>query len=144
MPEGLEEIEIEDRLGDDILRARLYLPGEAPQLLVHVGRAGIGSHADQQSGLRTCGIAADIHPLIELVHDIGEADGIDVEDRRRIGIGSHARRVAGNADQVAHAGSVCAQQLRLHAQNIAIAATEVEHRFNPGMLLNQLARHLRA
>ena len=35
-----------------------------------------------------------------------------------------------------------AEQLRLDAENVAIPAAEMEHRFNLGLLLNQLASHL--
>ena len=68
-----------------------------------------------------------------------QADGVDVEHRRGIRIHAHARRIAGDADQVAHAQRVGAQQLGLNAENIAVAAAEVIHRFDAGVLLDQLA-----
>ena len=105
---------------------------------------GIGADADQQRGLRSHRIAADIEPVIQVVHDVDQADRIHVEHGRGFGIGAHARRIAGDADQVANAGGVRAEQFRLDAEDVAVAAAEVVHRLDAGVLLNQLAGHLRA
>ena len=123
--EGLQQVEVENRLGDDILRARLHLPIEAADLLVHIQRAGVGAHADEHGGLRAHGVAADIEAVIEVVDDVHQADGVHVEDRGGVGIEAHARRIAGDADQVAHARGVGAQQLGLDAQDVAVAAAEM-------------------
>ena len=90
------------------------------------------------------GIAAEIQPLIQIVDDIGEADGIDVEDGGGIGIGAHARRIARDADQIANARCVRAQQFALDAERVTVAAAEMEYGLDPGVLLNQLAGDLRA
>src|SRR5438105_3680429 len=90
--EALEQIEIEDGLGDGVLGAGLDLELEAVNLLVDVQSAGIGADAEQQRGLRAHRIAADVEPVVEIVHDVGQPDGVDVEDRGRVEVGSHARR----------------------------------------------------
>ena len=36
----LQQVQIEDRLGHDVLRARLHLPFEAADLLIHVQAPG--------------------------------------------------------------------------------------------------------
>ena len=140
-----QQVEIEHRLGDDVLRAGFHLPVEAPHLFIHVRSApGLAPTPISRAVCEPIGIAADIEPLIQVVDDVRQPDGIDVENGRGIGIGAHARRIAGDADQVADAGGVRAQQLRLNAQDVAVAAAEVKHRFDAGLLLNQLAGHLRA
>ncbi len=79
-------------------------------------------------------------PLIQIVDDIGEPDGVHVEHRGGIRIGAHARRIAGDADQVADAHRVRAQQFGLDAENVAVAAAEVQHGLDPGLLLDQAGR----
>ena len=90
------------------------------------------------------GIAAEIQTLIQIVGDIGEADGIDIEDSRGVGISAHAGRIAGDADEIADAAGMGAEQLALDAEGVAVAAAEVEHGFDPGLLLDELAGDLRA
>ena len=139
-----QQIQIEHRLRDHILGAGLHFPFETADLLIHVQRAGIGAHADQQGGLRAHGVAADIQAVIQIVDDVDQADGVHVEDGGGVGISAHARRIAGDADQVADARGVRAQQLGLDAQNVAVAAAEVNHRFDAGLALDELAGDLRA
>ena len=55
-------------------------------------RAGIGADPDQQRGLRTHGIAADVEAVIQVVDDVDEPDGVHVEDGRGGRVGAHARR----------------------------------------------------
>src|SRR5579883_1075893 len=141
--EQLEQIEIENRLRDDIFGARFHLPGKPPELLVHVERARVGSDTNQQRSLGSGGITADIESLIEIVGDVCQADGIDIEDRARIRVGAHARRIPGDADEIADTGRVCAEQLGLDAEDVAIAAAEVENRLDTGMLLDELTGDLR-
>ena len=109
---AFEQIQIEHRLRDHVFGAGFHLPFEAADLFVHIERAGIGAHADQQRGLRAHGIAADVQAVIQIVDDVDQADGVHVEHRGRVGIGAHARRIAGDADQVADADGVRAEQLR--------------------------------
>ena len=71
-------------------------------------------------------------------------DRVHIEHRGRVRISPHARRIAGDADQIANARGVRSQQLALDAQNVPVAAAEMQHRLDPGVLLNQLAGHLRA
>ena len=79
-----------------------------------------------------------------MLRDVGQADGVDIENGGRVGISAHARRIAGDADQIIDADGVGAQQFALDAQNIAVAAAEVQHGFDFGMLLDELAGDLRA
>src|ERR1035438_3461168 len=51
-------------------------------------------------------VAADIQAVIQIAHDVDQAYGIHVEHRGGIRIRAHARRVAGDANQVAHAQAV--------------------------------------
>ena len=45
-----EQAQVEYRLGDGVLRARLHFVGEAAQLMLDVGRAGVGGDADGEVG----------------------------------------------------------------------------------------------
>ena len=81
LQELLQQVQIEHRLRDDVLGAGLHLPFEAADLFVHVQRAGIGAHADQQRGLRAHGVAADIEAVVQVVDDVDQADGVHVEHR---------------------------------------------------------------
>src|SRR5205085_11632516 len=121
----LEQIEIEDGLGDGVLGAGLDLELEAVNLLIDVQRAGIGADAEQQRGLRAHRIAADVEPVIQIVHDVRQPDRVDVEDGGRVEVGAHARRITRDADQVAYAGGISAEQLGLDAEDVAVAAAEV-------------------
>ncbi len=144
LQESLEQIQIEHRLGDHVFGAGLGLPFEAADLLVQIHRARIGAHADHQGRLRSHRVAADIQAVIQIADDVDQADGIHVENRRGIRVRAHARRIAGDADQVADAGGVRAQQFGLDAQNVAVAAAEVEHGLDAGVPLDELAGDLRA
>ena len=88
-------------------------------------RAGIDSHADQQRGLRSHGVAADIQAVIQLLAMFDQPDGVHVEDRGRVRITAHARRIAGDADEIADARRVGSKQLGLDAENIAYFAVPV-------------------
>ena len=139
-----EQVQIEHRLRDDIFGAGLRLPFHPADLFVHVQSARVGAHADQQRGLRSHGIAADVQAVVQIVDDVGEADGVDVEDRGGVRVSAHARRIAGDADQVADPDGVRAEQFRLDPENVAVAAAEVHHGFDAGLLLDELAGDLSA
>ena len=106
------------------------------------GLPGIGAHGDHERGRVADGIAADIEPAIQVVNDVDQADGIHVEDRGGIGIVAHLRRIAGDADQVADADGAGAQQVRLNAQHIAIAAGVMQDGLDADLLLHQQAQRL--
>src|SRR5439155_25604696 len=89
-------------------------------------------------------IPADIEAVVQVVQYIDQTDGVDVEHGGRVEVRSHARRIAGDADQVAHTGGVPAQKLGLDAQNIAVTAAEVVDSLDAGFALDELAGDLRA
>ena len=78
--------------------------------------------------------------MIEARDGVPETDRVDVEYRRRVGIVADAARIAGDEHQVPHAHRVRAQQVRLDAQEVAIATRVVQQRFDPGLLLDRLFR----
>src|SRR5579862_9692718 len=82
--------------------------------------------------------------MVQIVRNIREPDSIDVEYGGRVGISAHARRIAGDADQILDADRIRAQEFALNAQNISIAATEMEDSFDFCLLLNKLASDLSA
>ena len=139
LEENLQQIQVEDRLGDDVLGAGLHFPIQPAKLFIHIRRPGIGSHADQHGRLRAHGVPTDIEAVVEIVDNVDQPDGVHVEYCGGVGIEAHARRIAGDADEVAHAGRMGAQQFRLDAQNVAVAAAEMIGGLDSGLLLNELA-----
>ena len=55
-------------------------------------------------------IAADVLSAIQVMDDVDESDGVDVEHGGGVGIISHLRRIARDADQVANSGGGCASK----------------------------------
>ncbi len=82
--------------------------------------------------------------MIEPPHDVHQADRVDVEDCRRIGIVAQLRRIAGQAENVLEPDRRGAQQVRLNAEHIPIAARVVQDRLDARVLLNLNAQALRA
>ena len=113
-----------------------HFPFQTPKFLVHIQRARIGADADQQRRLRSHRVAAEIQTLIQVIGDVREADRVDIEDRGGVRISAHARRIARDADEIANSGRMRAQKLALDAQRVAVAAAEVKHGFDPGVLLD--------
>ena len=73
-----------------------------------------------------------------------EPDGIDIEDRRRVGIVPHLRRIAGEAQDVLQPDGRSADQVRLDGEQVAVAAGIVQHRLDADLLLDLDAQALRA
>ena len=89
-------------------------------------------------------VGADVEAVIEAADDVDEADGVDVEDRRGVGVVAELGRVAGEAEDIAQADRRCAKQVGLDAENVAVAAGVVQDRLDAGVLLNLDAEALGA
>ena len=89
-------------------------------------------------------LAADVAAVIQARHDVGQADRVDVEDRRGVGIVADAPGIAGDEQQVAQAHRVRAEQVGLDAEQVAIAAGIVEQRLDARLLLDQHGERQRA
>ena len=81
-------------------------------------------------GGRADGVAADIEAAIEVVDDVHQSDSVHVEDSRGVGIVAQLGRIAGDADEVVDAHGAGAQQVRLDAEDVAVAAGVVQHGLN--------------
>ena len=75
-------------------------------------------------------------PWLRPRHDAGEADGVDVEDRGGIGVGSHLGRIAGEAEDIFEAHGRGAEEVALDAEEVAVAAGVVEDGFDADALLD--------
>ena len=82
------------------------------------------------------GLSTDVEPAIELRGKVRQANRVDLEDRRRVGVVADPRRIAGYDQQVAHLHRVRAEQVRLHADHVAVTAGVVKNRFDAGLLLH--------
>ena len=56
-------------------------------------------------------LSADVQPLIEPRDDVGQANGVDVEDHRGVGIVADGPGIAGHQHEVAHAHGMRAKQI---------------------------------
>jgi len=117
--------------------------GLAAAALISLERRRIHAHPDGELRGRADGVTAWIEPVIQLAHQVGQADGIDVEHRRRVGIRPHLGRVASDEKKVAKADGRCPQKVAQHAEQVAIAAAIVNHRLDSDLLLDQDAREQR-
>ena len=125
-------------------RAGLDFVVEAAQFVLDVGHAGIGGDADGEVGAGADGVGADVEAVVEAADDVDQADGVDVEDGSCVRIVAQLGRIAGEAEDVVQADGRGAEQVRLNAEDIAIAAGVVENGFDAGVLLNLDAEALRA
>ncbi len=89
-------------------------------------------------------LRADVEAVIQAAHDVDKTDGIHVKHCSRIGIVAQLGRVAGEAEDVLQPDRRSAQQIRLDAKNVAVAAGVMQNRLNAGVLLNLDAEALRA
>ena len=101
LQECFKEREIEDGLGDGVLCACFNFPGEAADFVLDVGDAGVGGDADSEVGGCANRIRTDVEAVIEAVHDVDQADGVNVKDSGGIRIISKLGRIAGEAENVA-------------------------------------------
>ena len=104
-----------------------------------IERAGFARHADVKRRRLADRLPADVEPAVQPRDHVGQADRIDVEDRRRVRVVADAWRVAGDEQHVADAHRVRAEQVRLHAEQVSVAARVVEDRLDAGLLLHDAA-----
>ena len=69
--------------------------------------------------------------------NIHQADGINIEHRRGIGIVAHFRWIAGDADKVPDSHRRRSQQIALDAQYVSVTARVVQDRLHAHFLLDQ-------
>src|ERR1035437_895097 len=98
-----------------------------------VGHAGVGGDADGEVGAGANRVGADVEAVVEAAQHVDQADGIHIENGRRIRIVAKFGRVAGKAEDVVQAYRRGSQQVRLNAEDIAIAAGVMEDRVDAGV-----------
>src|ERR1039458_6351326 len=82
--------------------------------------------------------------MVEALHDVDQADGVDIKYRRGVRIVAQFGRVSGEAKDVAKADGGGAEQVRLNTEKVAVAAGVVEDGLDVGELLNLDAETLGA
>ncbi len=87
---------------------------------------------------------ADVEAVIQPPHDVDQTDGVHVKDCGGVRIVAQLGRVAGEAEDVVQADGRSPQQVRLDAENVAVAAGVMQNRLDAGVLLNLDAEALRA
>ena len=106
--------------------------------------AGLHAHPHDVSRRYPDGVSPGIEAVVEVAHQVGEADGVDVEDGRGIGIRPHLGRIAGHQQDVPQPERRCAEQVAQHAEQVAVAAGVVRDRLDAEFLLEQDACQHRA
>jgi hypothetical protein len=91
-----------------------------------VERAGICRNTDVKCGRLSNRLAADVLAAIQFGRQIGETNRIDFIHGRRVRIVTDARRIAGDDQEIADSHRVRAEQIRLHADHVAVAAGVVQ------------------
>src|SRR5260370_1694982 len=138
--ELFEQCYVKYRLSDGVVGAGFHLALEAADLFVDINHAGIGPHTDGESRVGPEGVAADNQRKIQSVHNVDQPDGVDIEHGGRIGIVAHLWGITGDANQVVNAHGIADQQLRLHAEHVAVAAREMQRRLDFSLLLDERAQ----
>ena len=101
---------------------------ETPDFLLDVRLARVGAAADVQAERGPDQVAGQVAAVVQVVHDPDQADRVHVVDRRRVGIVAELGRVAGDREDVAQAQRVGAEQVRLDAEQVPVAAGVVQDR----------------
>ena len=132
----LEQAKVKDGLCDGELGASLDLVLEAAEFVLDIRRAGIGGDADGEVGGSADRVSPDVEAVVKALHKVDEADGVDIEDSGSVRIVSKLGRVACDAEEVVQADGRGAEQVRLNAEDVAVAACVVKNGLNAGVLLN--------
>ena len=105
----------------------------------------VGSKPDADDGIgrRGDGLTADIESAVEPPLHGRHADRVGVEHAGGVRVVAQFRRVARDKQEVADAAGGAGQQVGLHADQVAVAATEVQHRLDVGLAENPLRRDQR-
>ncbi len=133
----LELFDVEHWLGDRVFGARFHFPLEPLELLRGVQRRGIHPNADRELRRLADRVPAGIEPAIQLAHEIGETDRIDVEHRGRVRVRPHLWWITGDEQQIAETNGRRAQKVAQHTKEIPVAAAVVDDRLDPDLLLDQ-------
>ena len=75
--------------------------------------------------------------MVQAADDVHEPNRIDIENRGRIRIVSHLRRIAGNADQIPDSHRCSPKQVALDAQHVPITAGVVQDGIDADLALNE-------
>ena len=134
---------VEHRLGDGELGAGFDFSAETIELAPAVERGGIEPHADRGEGGRIDGLAAEVDAAVEPALHRRHADRIGVEHAGRLRVVAQLRRVAGDEQQVPNAARRAGQQVGLHADQVSVAAAEMEDRLDRGFAEDVLGGHQR-
>src|SRR2546429_519809 len=78
------------------LRAGAHLPMDPRQLAIELDRPGVHADADRPAGRRPDRIVAGVEPVVQPVHQVREADRVDVEYGCGLGVGAHLGWIAGD------------------------------------------------
>ena len=119
------------------LRARLDLVCQPAPFGLEIGRERIDRDANVKSRRRPDRLPADIESAIEPRDHVDETDRVHVEHGRRVGVRPLLRRIARCQQDVAQSQLVRTDQIRLHADQMAIAAGVVQQRLDGRLLLDE-------
>src|SRR5262249_32677940 len=112
---SFQQGEIENGLRDRVFCPGFYLIFETSNFFIQIWYARIRPYADHKSCACADGVTAYVESSVEVMHDVHQADGINIKHRGSVGIAAHLRRITGDTDQITNAGSSRTQQVGLNA-----------------------------
>ena len=102
---GIEKAEesfgVEDRLGDGIFGAGVDFVEVVIEFAFGFDGAGVGTDTDEDTRGGIDGVAANVDSVVEVVDDLGEAHGVDIEYSGGVGVVAKFRGIAGDDEVVA-------------------------------------------
>jgi 5-methyltetrahydrofolate--homocysteine methyltransferase len=128
--EVFHRFRVEDRLGDGPLGARFDLFPESLHLECEIAVDGVHAYSDGEGCRIADGSSSDIDAAVQATDHPGQAYGVDVEDAGRVGVVAELGRVARYEEKVPQAYGVGAEHVRLHADQVAVAAGVVQDRLD--------------
>ena len=91
LQEILQQVEIENRLRHHIFGASFDFVLKTTDLFIEVGQARVSAHANHESRAFADRVSTQIQAAIQVVDNVYQPDGVDIEHRRGVGIIAHLR-----------------------------------------------------
>ena len=144
LEKSLELLDVEHRLRDRVLRARVHLPLESPQLVRGIDRRRIHADADRErASAAPIALPPGSSPWFKRLTRFVRP----IESMSKTAVASGYGPIFGGSpvmiEQVAQSHGGRAEQIAQHAEQIAVAAAVVRDRLDADALLDEQTRHER-
>src|SRR5919202_4081949 len=134
----LQSIDLEHWLCPEGVRASLELLPELVDLSVEVFRSWVEGRPDEEAGRFADRVTCQVLAMVELVKYVNETHSTRVEDPRGFGEVPDLGRITRDREDVLYPQGRRAEEIRLKAYDVPVAAREVGDDLDPGCLLDYL------